>query len=884
MTAATGPRRLYQAPAGSGRGRRTPLDTFFSNLSLAHKVALIPALTLLLMGLMLAVAVQMGERNTAALRVLDRDVFEPLNRAQTLKDDITLLHTRLFALLSIGNNETNPAAQKANAEALAARLDTEVRNVARFLKTSNAVPPPVAARLREEFAAYAAKVRETEQFAAYDASYGALLAGVTDEDFGRLHADLDALVHTLAQRRAALTGEAVGDSLHARRLLIGLGFGATVLALLGSVVVGRGIARPVLRLTALMNQLAGGDTDLAVPGTQRHDEVGAMARAVEVFRANAIARRQGEVALRRTNMLFDAALNSMLQGMVVWGSDNRVQLVNGRFFAISGLPAGSIGAGMTVGEMTDIAVHHGLYPDEDPGEVCIKLTSLLTKRRSMQIEMAMRPGLLVRVASEPMVAGGAVVTFEDVTEKRRNEEQIVFMARHDALTSLPNRTLFQNYMDAAVAGLDEDLQFAVLCLDLDRFKEVNDTLGHAAGDELLRLVAGRLRHSVRDHDVVARLGGDEFAIVITNEAGTLAAPTSLAMRLVESVGASYEIQGHHVVIGTSIGIALSEPAVSSGELLQRADVALYHAKGERGTFAFFEPGMNEQLRARRDLEADLRLAVDRGEFELNYQPLYNLDENRVTAFEALVRWNSATRGLVSPVDFIPLAEQTGLVIPIGEWVLRTACAEAATWPDHVRVAVNLSPVQFKNKRLVTMVREVLQDTGLAARRLELEITETVLLQDTEAVMAMLYSLHDLGLRVSMDDFGTGYSSLSYLHRFPFDKIKIDRSFVSDLRIAPLDADGMATTDGQLSSAARSAAVIVRAITRLGASLGISTTAEGVETAEQLALVHREGCTEVQGYFISRPKPAAEIAALLHRLDTTLPAITGSPRASPQRVA
>jgi EAL domain-containing protein (putative c-di-GMP-specific phosphodiesterase class I) len=294
--------------------------------------------------------------------------------------------------------------------------------------------------------------------------------------------------------------------------------------------------------------------------------------------------------------------------------------------------------------------------------------------------------------------------------------------------------------------------------------------------------------------------------------------------------------------------------------------------------------MNDELCARRDLEADLRLAVDRDEFELNYQPIYNLDENRVTAFEALLRWNSATRGRVSPADFIPLAEQSGLIIPIGEWVLRTACAEAATWPDHVRVAVNLSPVQFKNKHLVTTVREVLEDTGLAARRLELEITETVLLQDTEAVMAMLYSLHDLGLRVSMDDFGTGYSSLSYLHRFPFDKIKIDRTFVSDLRIAPLGATGTMTLDGQLSSAARSAAVIVRTITRLGANLGISTTAEGVETAEQLALVQEEGCTEVQGYFISRPRPAAEIAALRHRLDTTLPAITGSPRASPKRVA
>jgi diguanylate cyclase (GGDEF)-like protein len=885
--------------AGTTRGhtssrRRGRLQIAFSNLSLGCKVALIPALTLLLMGLMLAVAVQMSERNTAALRTLDRDVFEPLNRAQTLIDGITLLHTRLFVLLSMGNNESNPVAQKANAEALVQELDTAVTDFGQFLAATSAVPPQMAARLHAEFDAYVVRVRETAGFAAYDASYGELLAGATDDRFGQLRADLDALVKLFAQRRTALVQKAVGNSLNARQLLLGLGLGAAVLGLLGSVVVGRGISRPVLRLTALMNRLAGGDTDPGVPGTERRDEVGAMARTVEVFRANAIARHQADVALRRTNLLFDAALNSMLQGMVVWGSDDRVQLINGRFFAISGMPQGSLGPGMTVREMTDAAVRHGLYPDEDPGEVCLKLTALLTRRRSMQIEMMMRPSLLVRVACEPMANGGAVVTFEDVTEKRRNEEQIVFMARHDALTSLPNRTLFQDHLEAAAAGLDEGVQFAVLCLDLDHFKEVNDTLGHAAGDELLRLVAGRLRHSVRDQDVVARLGGDEFAIIMENAIGSAAAPTALATRIVESIGVPYDVQGHSLVVGASIGVALSEPGVPSADLLKRADVALYRAKEERGTYAFFEPGMNEQLQVRRELEADLRLAVQREEFELYYQPLYNLEENRVTALEALLRWNSPTRGRVSPADFIPLAERSGLIIPIGEWVLRAACAEAVTWPDHVRVAVNLSPVQFRNKRLVTMVREILAETGLPARRLELEITETVLLQDTEAVMTTLYSLHDLGLGVSMDDFGTGYSSLSYLHRFPFDKIKIDRSFVSDLRVASLDATGAAGE--ALSSAAKSAAMIVRAITGLGRNLGITTTAEGVETAEQLAQIRREGCTEVQGYYISPPRPAAEVAALLQRLDTNLPGIApvvgpviapvigGVRRVSPQLVA
>jgi diguanylate cyclase (GGDEF)-like protein len=855
------------------------------NLSLARKVALIPALTLMLMGLMLAVALQTGEQNTSALRALDRDVFEPLARAQTLKDRITLLHTRLFALLSIGNNETDPAAQKANADALIGRLEAEAANFDNFLNANAAISAPVASRLRQEFGDYARRVRETAGFAAYDASYGALLAGVTDDHFGHLHAELDALVDSLAQRRAALATNAVSDSLAAQRTLLGLGLGAAMLALLGSVLVGRGIARPVLRLTAVMNQLAGGDTDVAIPGTARRDEVGAMAHAVEVFRANLIARRQGEVALLRTNLQFDAALNSMLQGMVVWGPDHRVQLVNGRFFAIAGMPPGSIGPGLTVPEVIGVFVGHNPRTGPDRSD---KLTSLLTTRRSMQIEIEMRPGLFVQIASEPMTNGGAVVTFQDVTEKRQHEARITFMARHDALTGLPNRILFHEHMAAMLGESGAGQPFALLCLDLDRFKEVNDTLGHPAGDEVLRLVAARLRHCVRDHDVIARLGGDEFAIVVASPAGGVELAASLASRLVESIGAPFEVQGQRIFIGTSIGIALSEPGATGPDLLKRADVALYHAKEERGTVACFEAGMDEHLQARRGMEADLRLALHRDEFELNYQPLYNLAEDRVTGFEALIRWNSPTRGRVAPADFIPLAEQTGLIVPIGEWVLRTACAEAARWPDHVRVAVNLSPVQIKSKHLVALVRETLEQSGLPARRLELEITESALLQDTETVMAILHSLHEMGVKVAMDDFGTGYSSLSYLRRFPFDKIKIDRSFISDLRGSQSGSDCAGGTPAVLSdpvnSAAKSAAAIVRAIVGLGHNLGVSTTAEGVETAQQFAQIRQQGCTEVQGYFISPPRPAAAVAGLLHWLDTTPLAVANGQKASPRLVA
>jgi len=884
MTVTVDPRAKLKAGGDAGSPRAVPRRISLGNLSLARKVALIPALTLLLLGLTLTVAMRMGEQNTGALRALDRNVYEPLNLAQTLKDETTLLHTRIFALLSIGINETNPAAQKASADAVLLRLDAERASFNRLLDANSAVPPPVASRLRQEFDDYASKARETVSFAAYDASYGALLAGVTGDRFDVLRADLDGLVHALAQRRAALASDSVVNSLTAQKTLLGLGVGATVLVLLGSAVVGRSIARPVQRLTAMMKRLAAGDTDTPVPGTERGDEVGAMAHAVEVFRGNLIARRQAEIALQHTNLQFDAALSSMLQGMIVWSAKQRIQLVNRRFYAITGMPEGCLVPGMPVHEAIGVSFAYGLHPGALLDDVSARISALLTARRPAQFQMEMRPGQHVQIAVEPMTDGGAVATFEDITEKRKSEAQIVFMARHDALTGLPNRVMFQEHLEAMLGNGGDSQPFAVMCLDLDRFKEVNDTLGHPVGDELLRLVAARLRQCVRDNDLVARLGGDEFAVVAASRADGVALATALAHRLVASIGAHYDVQGHNIVIGTSIGVALSEPGISGADLLKRADVSLYKAKEERGTFVFFEAGMDEQLQARLDLEADLRAALQRGEFELYYQPLFNLIENRVTAFEALIRWNSPTRGRVSPEHFIPISEQTGLIIPIGEWVLRTACAEAAGWPDHVRVAVNLSPVQTRHKNLVPLVRTTLEQTGLPARRLELEITETVLLQDTETVMTMLQSLHDMSVKVSMDDFGTGYSSLSYLRRFPFDKIKIDRSFIGDLRSAADSLGGVNGPPEALAGAASSASKIVRAIVGLGDNLGISTTAEGVETAQQFAQVRQKGCTEVQGFFISPPRPASEVADLLLRLDATLPAIASSRGAAPQLAA
>ena len=455
-------------------------------------------------------------------------------------------------------------------------------------------------------------------------------------------------------------------------------------------------------------------------------------------------------------------------------------------------------------------------------------------------------GRFLSIMHEPVAGGGWLSTFEDVTERRLAEDKIAHMARHDPLTDLPNRRLFREQLERTLARLHRGEQAAVLSIDLDRFKHVNDTLGHPVGDELLIAVARRLRECTREEDIIARFGGDEFVIVQAAADLKPAEASALASRIVDVVGAPFDIGGQQLVVGASIGIAMA-PAdgTDPDQLLKNADLALYRAKTDgRGTYRYFEPEMDARAQARRTLELDLRAAIARGEFELHYQPILDLRTNAVVSVEALVRWNHPERGMVPPLDFIPLAEETGMIVQIGEWVLRQACGEAAKWPRHVSVAVNLSPAQFKSRSLLLTVINAVAIAGLAPGRLELEITESVLLQDGEATLATLHGLRQFGVRISMDDFGTGYSSLSYLRSFPFDKIKIDSSFIKEL----------ATRNDSMA--------IVRAVTGLGKSLGITTTAEGVETSEQLALLRAEGCSEIQGFLLSRPLPAAGIERLL----------------------
>jgi diguanylate cyclase (GGDEF)-like protein len=446
-----------------------------------------------------------------------------------------------------------------------------------------------------------------------------------------------------------------------------------------------------------------------------------------------------------------------------------------------------------------------------------------------------------------MPDGGWVATHEDITERRRAEAKISYLARHDVLTGLPNRASVVDRLRQALAAAGRGQGFALLFLDLDRFKAVNDTMGHAAGDALLQDVGRRLRAVVRECDMVARLGGDEFVVLLT-EVQAPEGAAIVAERIIEAVSLPYLILGNEVRIGVSIGIDLALDArMSPDELLKNADMALYISKGAgRGTFRFFEPAMDANVQQRHALERDLRCALERQEFVIYYQPIIDAATGRPCGFEALLRWNHPGRGMVAPDSFIAVAEECGLIIPIGEWLVREACREAATWPSDLHVSVNLSPVQFRSTSLVTMVRNALAAARLPAHQLELEITESVLLESNARNLAVMREFHAHGIGIVMDDFGVGYSSLSYLLQFPFQRIKIDRCFVKNL------------------STSNEAVSVVRAILGLCRDLKIATIVEGVETEEQMNTLLREGCTTMQGYLFSRPKPASQIRGMLAR--------------------
>lgn len=557
------------------------------------------------------------------------------------------------------------------------------------------------------------------------------------------------------------------------------------------------------------------------------------------------ALKRQEEQLYEINRRLDAALDNMSQGLCLYDNDGYLQVINRRFCEIFGIPSDHVCTGMQFASVLKLSIRAGNHE----GQTLDEPVESLSRPEIGSCFRKLSDGRIIRIDRRSTSDGGWLETCEDVTEGHRAETQIAFMARHDALTHLPNRLLLAERIEQAIAQAGRGSGFSVLCLDLDNFKQVNDTLGHPVGDELLCAVADRLLACVREIDTVARLGGDEFAII---QAGTCdpADVERLARRIVECIGQSYEFDGQRIVIGCSVGISLAPHDGASGEkLLKNADLALYCAKAEgSGVWRFFETEMEESLQKRRDLELDLRDAMVNGQFELVYQPIYNLKLEKICRFEALLRWRHPQLGLVSPEKFIPVAEEIGIIIQLGEWVIDQACQQASSWPDGIQVSVNVSSVQFRSPRLVEVFSSALTKSRLPAGRLELEITESVLLTNSAETIATLHKLRGLGLRIAVDDFGTGYSSLSYLQSFPFDKLKIDRSFVHELT----------STEGSK--------LIVHAIVSLGKSLGMQITAEGVENIAQFDQAAAVGCDEVQGHFLSEPVAESQVPSVIRKFD------------------
>jgi diguanylate cyclase (GGDEF)-like protein len=547
-------------------------------------------------------------------------------------------------------------------------------------------------------------------------------------------------------------------------------------------------------------------------------------------------------SLAQTNAWFESALSNLPHGVCMFDRDGRLTVCNDLYRRMYDLTPEQVAIGTTLRQLLEARTASPNWPDGDRQAYINHRMSVAFGPEPAQFSIDLNDGRVIAVDRRAIPGGGWITLHRDVTAAKRAEAEITQLAHYDALTGLANRVLFMQRVTAAAERCRSDgARFAIHLLDLDRFKEVNDTLGHAFGDTLLKAVADRIRANVATTDVVARLGGDEFAVLQALSDDGQAA--DIADALLASIREPFSLGGHRVNVETSIGIALAPYHGHEAEqLLKTADLALYKAKSEgRNIYRLFRPEMELEARARHALESDLRNAIERNEFELHYQPIICTATRSVCGVEALVRWRHPRRGLVPPDSFIPLAEETGLIVPLGAWVLRSACRDAAKWPAHIKLAVNLSSVQFRQDDLFAMVTGALNGAALPAERLELEVTESVLLQNNEQNLALLHRLRDLGISIALDDFGTGYSSLSYLQRFPFDKIKIDRSFVANL-----------TTQTDCVA-------IVSAVTGLARALDITTTAEGVETEEQLTLLRAAGCGQAQGYLFGRPRVKSELA-------------------------
>ena len=774
------------------------------------------------------------------------DIELPKQRtASELASQIVATHLTISRFVAWAQIGVAANTQEATRGELLGQLDTLGKRL-QLLGAQANLPPSEMELLSAQWGKYVREIGDVIAVAASDPPMASMLLSATDDEFQSIAAKLQGIAGLVANQTRATSQDLARGAEENRNILALGGLVGVLISGLVTLFVGRSIVAPIRSITQAMRGLSSGQGRIAVGYRNRRDEIGQMVEAIAVFQQtmerqnNLLQDRQDE--LRAQNLRFDAALNHMAQGLAMFDAEQRLVVCNRIYAQLYGLTPEQVRPGTTIRQLLEYRHARGVFGTVDFETFARDWLAEFSKASSRVQELA--DGRIISIVRRPMVDGGLVSTTEDITEQRRSQAKIAHMALHDALTGLPNRVLLSERLDHTLARARRGEMVATHMLDLDRFKHVNDTLGHAAGDKLLQMVADRLRTLVRETDTIARMGGDEFAVmqVAISQA---ADATSLAQRIIEVLSQPYDIEGRQAVIGASIGVSVGPgDGISPDQILRNADLALYRAKGDgRGMFRFFERGMDAQMQARRALECDLRKALAGGEFELYYQPVVDLASNEISGLEALIRWHHPEKGMIPPNTFIPLAEEIGLIVPIGEWAIREACTTAASWPRELKVAVNLSPAQFRSPGLLQVIVEALATSGLSPVRLELEITETILLQDSEATLATLYRLRELGVRVAMDDFGTGYSSLSYLQSFPFDKIKIDRSFVKDI----------AESTGSLN--------IVRAVAALAKGLGMAATAEGVETQAQLDKIRGEGCSEMQGFLFSIPLPARDIERL-----------------------
>lgn len=766
-----------------------------------------------------------------------------------LKDEIVATHVSIFRYVSWASNGVNSALLGELSDKVFAGITSTSAHLLDLaqLPDLQANELGIIHTLQAKWIQYEYVAKDTIDVGSVDAPMATMMLGMVDDEFKSVDQDLKAFLVVVTEETRSFAGELADEANANKRVLAVGGFIAMIVSLFTTLIVARSIIQPIQSITNLMQEVSSGKLDVKIVDLNRQDEIGKMVRAVATFRKT-IERdnaqlKDREEELRIRNVHFNSALENMTQGLVMFDSDARLVLFNQRYSEMYEILSDHIKPGCSSSELFEYRRKFGL-DDGDKHDIRAKTSSLLEHGESTQRFIKTNDDRIINVINWPMPGGGWVSTHEDITKRRRTEEKIATMARQDPLTMLSNRTSYLEDIENALVHLrQEQKTFAIFVLDLDQFKAVNDSLGHPVGDELLKMVGDRLREAVRETDTVARLGGDEFAVIQTAVIGNQKfAAQQLAERLLKTISMPYIIDGNEVVVGVSIGVALApEDGDDADQLLKNADLALYKTKSDgRNDYRFFDAVIAEETRSRRVLARDLGDSLSRDELELHYQTIIDTSTNEPCVVEALARWKHPRLGMVSPEIFIPIAEETGLIIPLGEWFLRKACSDAASWPEHIKVAVNLSPVQFRSDKLMQAVTAALAGSGLAPERLEIEITESVLLQTDTENLAFLHDLQKLGVSVVLDDFGTGYSSLGYLQVFPFDKIKIDQSFVRDMVSRP------------------DCAAIVGAVVGLGRSLDITTTAEGVETQEQYAMLRAAGCHQIQGYLFSKPCPLSEL--------------------------